>query len=286
MRTAMLTFAAAFLLGACSTSSQTTSSISVKPLAFAAEGTVETNFPMSLLMRGSSASPVLGPSASALAGRTLLVRSPADLVFRPKEIVLTFDDGPMPGKTDAILAALRAEKVSATFLMVGQMARAYPQMVRKVAAEGHTIGTHTQNHANLAKLSLSAADTEIEAGRKSVAAALVPTGMRVSSFFRFPYLAETATLHRHLVAEGAIPLGVDIDSKDYFQSTPDQVRARTLAAITARGSGIILFHDIHRRTSAMLPGLLDDLRARGYKVVSLKAADQAGISAISQALTN
>ena len=208
-------------------------------------------------------------SFGGLAGRTVTVNSIADLKLRSHEVVLTFDDGPMPGRTENILRALDNAGVKATFMMVGSMARAHPAIVREVAAHGHTIGTHTQSHANLAQLSVAAADAQIDGGIKSVSAALVPSISRPAPFFRFPYLASTAALRHQLAARGIVVIDADIDSKDYFQSTPEQVRQRTLKRIEQRGSGIILMHDIHPRTAQMLPQLLADLKARGYKVVRL-----------------
>lgn len=212
-----------------------------------------------------------------LAGRTVTVNSIADLKLRPREVALTFDDGPLPGKTEKVLDALDAAGVKATFMMVGQMARAYPALVRKVAARGHTIGTHTQNHPNLAHMSLAGAEAQIDAGIKSVSAALVPTRHRVAPFFRFPYLASTPALRRALTLRGIVFIDADIDSKDYFQSSPEQVRQRTLRGIEARGSGIVLLHDIHGRTATMLPGLLADLKARGYHVVRLVPGHPGGL---------
>ena len=153
--------------------------------------------------------------------------------------------------------------------MVGQMANAYPQLVRDVAARGHTVGTHTQSHANLASLSFDSAVAQIDKGRRSVAAALGPNRSSVAPFFRFPYLASTAALRRHLAMQGIIVIDPSVDSKDYFVSSPDQVRARTVARLEAKGSGIVLFHDIHSRTASMLPQFLDDLHKRGFKVVHL-----------------
>ncbi len=217
------------------------------------------------------------PSLSGLAGRTVTVNSVADLRLRPHEVALTFDDGPMPGKTEKVLAALDTAGVKATFFMVGQMARSYPALARKVAARGHTIGTHTQNHANLAHMSRPGAEAQIDGGIKSVSAALVPSRSRVAPFFRFPYLASTAALRRQLALRGIVMVDADIDSKDYFQSTPDQVRTRTLDRIARRGSGIILMHDIHARTATMLPALLADLKRRGYKVVRLVPGHPGGL---------
>ena len=204
----------------------------------------------------------------SLAGRSLRVSRVSDIALRDKEVVLTFDDGPMPGRTEKVLAALDRYGVKATFLMVGQMANAYPAIARKVAARGHTIGTHTQSHRNLAGMSTANAKAEIERGRKSVAAA-VGSG-NVAPFFRFPYLASTSALRRDLASNGVVVIDVDIDSKDYFKSSGDQVRARTIARIERRRKGVILLHDIHGRTAEMLPGFLADLKSRGYKVVALK----------------
>jgi peptidoglycan/xylan/chitin deacetylase (PgdA/CDA1 family) len=220
-----------------------------------------------------------------LAGRTIRVSSPSDLILAKNEVVLTFDDGPVPGKTPAILAALDRAGVKATFLMVGQMARSYPALVREVAARGHTIGTHTQNHKNLAGVGFDVAVEEIAAGRRSVEAALGPSRNRASGLFRFPYLAETAALRKHLAAHGMVPIGVTVDSKDYFISSSDQVRSRTLATLSARGSGIILFHDLHKRTVDMLPAFLNDLHARGFKVVHLVPASKAAEGMIVAALS-
>jgi len=211
---------------------------------------------------------------SGLAGRTIAVSRYTDIVLQPKEVVLTFDDGPMPGKTHKILKALRQYGVSATFLMVGQMARAYPQIARDVAAAGHAVGTHTERHANLRTMSDAAAMAEIRKGAMSVADALRPIGMRPAPFFRFPYLADTSSLRTRLSHEGIVAIDVDIDSKDYFRDAPSTVRARTMRTLEKHGRGIVLFHDIQARTAAMLPGFLADLKARGFKVVRLAPANQ------------
>ncbi len=207
-----------------------------------------------------------------LAGRTIVVSKASDIRLGPKEVVLTFDDGPIPGKTDEILRTLDRFGVKATFLMVGQMANAYPDIARRVAQRGHTIGTHTQNHTNLRSVSLAVAEAQIRKGEESVAAALRPGGYRPAPFFRFPYLADTAALRASLAARNVAVIDVDVDSKDYFATGGEALRVRALSTIERRGSGIILFHDIHKRTATMLPLLLADLKARGYRVVRLVPA--------------
>ncbi|QDY99783.1 polysaccharide deacetylase family protein [Nitratireductor mangrovi] len=258
-------FSAALFLSACANAPKKLAGDDGPALAFAEEqqaGPADIS-PQVAMLRPDQLPLVSG----GLAGRTIRVSRISDIALRPGEVVLTFDDGPIPGRTDRVLEVLDRFGVKATFLMVGQMAKAYPGTARKVAARGHTIGTHTQGHANLAGLGHAAAVIEIDKGRASVAAAL--GGHRAAPFFRFPYLASTAALRSHLAARGIVVIDANIDSKDYFKSSPAAIRARTMARLAGQRSGIILLHDIHARTATMLPGLLADLKAGGYKVVHL-----------------
>tara|TARA_R100000365_G_C2745356_1_gene74197 strand:+ start:2624 stop:3487 length:864 start_codon:yes stop_codon:yes gene_type:complete len=214
------------------------------------------------------------PSAlfGKLAGRTVTVSESGPLGLQPGEIVLTFDDGPRAGTTDSILDTLDQFGVKATFLMLGSAAERYPSMVREVAARGHTIGTHTYDHVDLSTLSNHEAIAEIYAGQQAVAAALAPDSIAPSRFFRFPYLAQNGVIRTSAVESRFIVLDVDIDSKDYYAETPQQVLERTLARLDEHGSGVVLFHDIHLRTVAMLPEFLKALRERGYQVVTLRSS--------------
>jgi len=207
-----------------------------------------------------------GKGFGSLAGRTLKVSSISEISLRDKEVILTFDDGPMPGKTDRVLNILSQYGVKATFLMVGQMASSYPAVAARVVNHGHFIGGHTYNHANLANAGNARALDDIATGNAAVARA---TGTRVG-FSRFPYLADTGALRQSVANRGLVILDVDIDSKDYFSSSPQTIAARTMAQVRSRRKGIILMHDIHTRTAAMLPSLLSQLKAGGYKVVDLK----------------
>jgi peptidoglycan/xylan/chitin deacetylase (PgdA/CDA1 family) len=121
--------------------------------------------------------------------------------LKPSEIVLTFDDGPWAGNTPVVLSALAAHCVKATFFPIGKHATYYPEILQKVAADGHTIGSHTWSHMDLTKLKPDDAKTEIEKGVSAVAWAL--EGAPEAPFFRFPalrhppemvtYLAETSS---------------------------------------------------------------------------------------------
>jgi len=201
-----------------------------------------------------------------LAGRTLEVSSLKDVRLADKEVILTFDDGPAPGKTERILATLDKFGVKATFMMVGEMAQAHPAIAREVFARGDTIGSHTFRHPDLDKMSFDMAMAEIAKGKNAVSKVI---GTEIP-FFRFPYLADSKRLRAAVAARDMIVMDVDVDSKDYFTSTPASVTARTIKQLQERGRGIILMHDIHQRTVTMLPALLIRLEKEGYKVVTLK----------------
>ncbi len=205
-------------------------------------------------------------STHHLAGRTLYVSSLHDLKLEDKEVILTFDDGPMPGKTERILTTLDEFGVKAAFMMVGEMAQAHPAIARKVFEDGNTIGSHTFRHPDLDKLSFDMAMAEVARGEKAVVKA---TGADVN-FFRFPYLADSKKLRAAVAMRDLVVMDVDIDSKDYFSVTPVAVMQRTMDLLHKRGRGIILMHDIHTRTAAMLPTLLTRLEKEGYKVVTLR----------------
>jgi peptidoglycan/xylan/chitin deacetylase (PgdA/CDA1 family) len=200
------------------------------------------------------------------------VQYPQTLPLRDHEIVLSFDDGPSPLTTEKVLDALAAECVKANFFIVGEHANMRPDLVRRAYREGHTIGTHTQTHPDLAKLPLAAAEREIDDGIQSVQAAL---GLQtsVAPFFRAPYLQLTPDLQEFLVKREVTLWSVDIDPEDWRAQSAEVFVAHTLALIEARQSGVVLLHDVQPHTAAGLPDLLRQLRARGYSFVHAVATD-------------
>lgn len=187
----------------------------------------------------------------------------------PKEVVLTFDDGPMPHVTRSILETLDRFCTRATFFYIGKMAVAYPQMVRDVAARGHTLAGHTWSHPNnLRRLSLVAASEQIERG---FAALTLAAGAPIAPFFRFPGLSDSAAMLGYLQSRGIATFSVDVVSNDSYIRDPGRLVERTLAQTAAHDGGILLFHDIKPVTARALPTILAALRDRGYKVVHLKA---------------
>src|SRR5262249_32333568 len=124
------------------------------------------------------------------------------------EVVLTFDDGPIPKYTRPILEALAAQCTKATFFVLGEMAAEYPDMVHEIARQGHTIGTHTWSHANLKRLSLEKAKVEIEAAFVAVEKAAQEP---IAPFFRFPYLSESDATVSYLKERGVALFAIDVD---------------------------------------------------------------------------
>ncbi|MFO1184542.1 MAG: polysaccharide deacetylase family protein [Bauldia sp.] len=195
---------------------------------------------------------------------------PRTLPLGDMEVVLTFDDGPMPGVTERVLSALRNECVRATFFDVGRMAASAPGLVRATAADGHTIANHTLNHVMpIGRISVEAGIREVNGGFAALAAAL---GQQPAPFFRFPGFALTQPLESRLAAAGIGTFSTDVMGYDWNPISADQVRAYVLAGLARKRGGIVLLHDIHRRTADMLPQLLRDLRERGYKIVHIVPA--------------
>jgi peptidoglycan/xylan/chitin deacetylase (PgdA/CDA1 family) len=187
----------------------------------------------------------------------------------PKEVVLTFDDGPMPRYTKPILDALDKFCTKATFFYVGQMAVAYPDMVKEVMGRGHTMGTHTWSHPmNLRQQGIARARDQIERGFAAVALA---ADKPIAPFFRFPGLSDSGPMLSYLQDRGIAAFTVDVVSNDSYIGSPQRLVSRTLAQVEKQNGGIVLFHDIKSSTARALPTILAELKKRGYKVVHLRS---------------
>jgi peptidoglycan/xylan/chitin deacetylase (PgdA/CDA1 family) len=194
------------------------------------------------------------------------VQYPETVPLRDHEVVLTFDDGPWPSSTPEVLDALAAQCVKANFFLVGEHAQASPELVRREYAEGHTVGTHSETHADLAKLPLADAEKEIQGG---IAAANAALGAPIvaAPFFRAPYLSTTPSLLQYLANSGLMLWSIDVDPEDWRPSTPEEVVERTMTELDKKHSGIVLMHDVQSHTAAALPTFLEALKSGGYSVV-------------------
>jgi peptidoglycan/xylan/chitin deacetylase (PgdA/CDA1 family) len=191
-----------------------------------------------------------------------------------KEVVLTFDDGPWPGNTPAVLKALADQCTKAVFFSIGKHAGYHPEILRQVYAAGHTVGTHTWSHANLnsKKMTEQQAKDEIEKGMSAVKLAL---GTSPAPFFRFPELQHNPAMVAYLGQRNVAIFSCDLDSFDFRKtSTPDKIVQTVMTQLDKLGKGIILMHDFQKHTAEALPELLRRLKAGGYKVVQMKAKTQ------------
>ncbi len=190
--------------------------------------------------------------------------------LRDKEIVLTFDDGPWPENTPAVLKALRDECLKATFFEIGKHATWHPEITKQVIEAGMTVGNHTWSHKDLARnpyaKDLEQAEQEIEMG---VSAVHMAANAPIAPFFRFPDLQHTPQLMAYLGERNIAAFSTDIDSRDFKFHKPEQVIKSVMSQLEKRGKGIILMHDFKHATAEALPELLRQLKAGGYKVVHM-----------------
>jgi peptidoglycan/xylan/chitin deacetylase (PgdA/CDA1 family) len=194
---------------------------------------------------------------------------PQTLALAPKEVVLTFDDGPEPATTPRVLAALARECARASFFLLGRNALAHPTLARRELSEGHTVAHHTFSHPLLDRMALSAAEAEIERGFAAVDQALYGRSQRVpmTPFFRFPGFASSPALLERLERRGITVFGADLWASDWSRISPSEELALVLGRIEANRGGIVLLHDTKARTAAMLPAFLRALKVRGYRIV-------------------
>ena len=206
---------------------------------------------------------------------------------RPGLLALTFDDGPDPRWTPAILDILKRENVPATFFIIGKNGQSYPDLVRRIANEGHELGNHTFTHPNLGEIPLSLTELELNATQRLIESEIG----RSTVLFRPPYFGDAEAdkpqeVEPAIVAQnlGYLMVGVRIDPNDWhLPVTADQIVSRTIERATdtnpeTRGE-VILLHDAGGDRSATveaLPRLIHELKARGFRFVPV--SELAGLS--------
>ncbi|HVV08617.1 bifunctional polysaccharide deacetylase/glycosyltransferase family 2 protein [Amycolatopsis sp.] len=211
-------------------------------------------------------------------GATPVARRPKD-----KTIALTFDDGPDPEWTPAVLAVLARYQVHATFFETGAHVAQYPDLVRQVLAAGHEIGNHTTSHADLRDASTLRQDLELQA----TDLAFADTVGAVPSLVRPPYVATPASVDngewraiQRIGAEGKIVVLSDLDSGDWQRPGADRIVAN--ATPRDNRGAVVLFHDAggdRAQTVTALERLIPELRARGWTFDTVSRS--AGMTAAS-----
>lgn len=199
-----------------------------------------------------------------------------------KEVILTFDDGPSGVYTESILRSLKEVNAKAIFFLLGKNVQANPEIVKKVAKDGHAVASHSMTHpclgtsracakTNGRNLTFAEASGQIKAGAQAVYNVLG----YVDPFFRFPYGESSAELKSFLKQSSVGEFYWSIDSEDWKAQPNSTLIKNTLARLEARGRGMLLFHDIQRRTAEIMPELLRELYSRGYSIVLLQSSDEA-----------
>ena len=197
---------------------------------------------------------------------------PETLPLEDHEVVLTFDDGPLPRNSNRILEILAAQCVKATFFTIGRQAQASPEGVRKLIEAGHSVGTHTQDHPlSMNRMPIEQARQEIDDGIASTVAALGDPAL-LSPFFRIPGLLRAEAVEDYLGSLGIQTWSADFLADDRRHVSSSRVYELAIKRLEDKGKGILLLHDIQARTVAALPRILHELKVRGYRVVHVVPA--------------
>jgi peptidoglycan/xylan/chitin deacetylase (PgdA/CDA1 family) len=197
---------------------------------------------------------------------TLFSRDGGSLPDTPRpfrRIALTFDDGPHPVLTERLLDLLERERVAATFFVVGRQAERHPALLRAIARDGHELANHTYSHPNLATLSSTAVLAELDGARRIIenetgapCRLFRPPGGRFK-----PSTVELAARNGYsMVLWSVFP-------RDHGSPPASKIHERVLAA--ASDGGVVLLHSGMENTLAALPGLIAELRARGYRFLTV-----------------
>jgi peptidoglycan/xylan/chitin deacetylase (PgdA/CDA1 family) len=199
------------------------------------------------------------------------------LPLEDHEVVLTFDDGPLPPYTSRILNILAENCVKVDYFLVGQMAKAYPDLVRRIYNSGHVVGTHSLHHPlTFNRMGEAALAKEVDGGIEAVDAA-IGDPRAVAPFFRIPGLLRSNKADTYLTDKSLTVWSADEVADDWHHGiTAKKIVALAMKRIDAKDHrGVLLLHDIHPATVLALPMLLKELKANGYKIVqAIPAGDR------------
>jgi peptidoglycan-N-acetylglucosamine deacetylase len=223
---------------------------------------------------------------------------PRTIPLGDHEVILTFDDGPTAEYTPKVLDALAAQCVHATFFDIGRNAEALPALARREVADGHDVAHHTWSHPQPTLRFMPEAVARADILRGMIAVEKAAYGQTFpdgepkdpkdahlhTPFFRFPGFADTPDLRGWLGANNVGTFGVDIWASDWIPMTPEAEFKLVMTRLEKNGhKGMLLMHDSHPWTAAMLPMLLARLKAEGYHVVQMVPGPGQGPTAAAPA---
>ena len=175
-------------------------------------------------------------------------------------VALTFDDGPNPTFTPQILAILRKYEIKATFFVVGMNAKLYPDLIKQIHAEGHVIGSHSQTHPMLTKLSETALQREV-----SMPSIIVDHIIGIKpKCLRYPFGASNSHVRQEIRDYGMLPVPMGFNSFDYDRPGTDKIISWVLK--NSYSKQVILMHDGFARreqTVAALPKIIEGIKQKG-----------------------
>ena len=177
-------------------------------------------------------------------------------------VAITYDDGP-GAETNRLLDKLKAKNAHASFMVIAPSAEQHPELLKRMKAEGHTIGNHTKSHRQLNTLPYDQVSQEIDAGNAAIKKA---TGQS-TRWVRPPYGATNATVDQVTRDKGASQALWDVDTVDWKDRNSEHVCSSAVQG--ARAGSIVLMHDIHPTTVDAADCVIDGLRAKGLEPVSL-----------------
>ncbi|CAG7646610.1 Peptidoglycan-N-acetylglucosamine deacetylase [Paenibacillus solanacearum] len=192
-----------------------------------------------------------------------------------KTIALTFDDGPDPLYTPAILDVLKAAGATASFFVLGEKLEHYPELARRIAREGHDLGNHTYSHPDLARVEAERLDEELIKTDRLIGQI---TGKK-PCLFRPPYLSSNRQVTDSAQKLGYLTIMASVDTKDYKRPATKNI-VHTALSKMSRGS-IILMHDSggdRRQTVKAVEILMGKLGHRRYTCVSVSRLLQLPLS--------
>jgi peptidoglycan/xylan/chitin deacetylase (PgdA/CDA1 family) len=208
---------------------------------------------------------------------------PQTIPLADHEVILTFDDGPAARTTPQILDALARECVRATFFEIGRNAEGLPAIARREVLDGDTVAYHTYSHPQQTLRFMPDADARADILKGMIAVEKAAYGQDFSGgapkdlkdlklhapFFRFPGFADTEALRRWLAANNVGVFSADLWAGDWIKTTPQEELKAVMTRLNRLGRGILLLHDTHQWTADMVPMLLRELKAKGYRVVHM-----------------
>jgi len=212
--------------------------------------------PLAKRLNKPSSMPTVPPAGARISYSQVNITQPV--------VAMTFDDGPHPSLTPKLLDILKERNIKCTFFLIGQNMKAYPQIVRRIIAEGHEIGAHTYTHCSLT----SRSDAQIRSELQRSEEVLMAAANYRPQLVRPPYGAINTRIKQLMFSEfGYSTIMWSVDPQDWRRPGVSVVTSRLVSG--AHPGAIMLAHDIHPPTIQAMPAMFDQLLAKGYQFVTV-----------------